>query len=171
MIWQKVVQGSELDGLKKGEANDLFRVSSIVYSPLLLCHSHVVQHHIFLLVGVVARHDRLRRFTVAQVGGLVGHPGRNVEKIPGLVDDGFLQTLAVGRFDPPLKNVNCGFVVSVEVGLCRGSGGNDHQIHRNAVGARCGPRNAHKVGQLLQRCGVVLGPNGDNFGIGGGEIG
>ena len=75
----------------------------------------IVQYDVFLLVGVVPRHDGVRRFAIAEVDGLVRDVRWDEDEVAGFVDHRFPQTRAETGLYPSFQEVDGRFETTANV--------------------------------------------------------
>src|SRR5678815_788600 len=74
-----------------------------------------VRHHVLLLRCIVARHDRTRRFAVAEIDGEMRFAWRDEEEIACFTDDRRRQIRTAASLHAAFEHVDRGLVATVSV--------------------------------------------------------
>ena len=119
-------------------------------------------HYAFLLVWIVAADNGQSWLTLGEINWLVGQIGRNVKEIAGLIDNGMGQPGAVTSFYSALNKVNGRLEAPMKMRNCGPSRRDDHQIHRETLGASGSRGNPHEGRQVLAGNDFRGWPNGDD---------
>src|SRR4249920_2330538 len=111
---------------------------------LILCVLWI-DHHVLLLVRIVARHDGDGWLGVAEIEGLVGYVRRDEQEVSRDIHDAFLKPFARAGLDTPLYQIDCRLIALVHVRLSRTARRNDDLQKAEVLGSGGRARDAAKA--------------------------